>query len=133
MSVTGRTVDSARVYDVLRAIDLLQAFAHGCGERMTVVGVAELGVLGIYAAMMDGRIRCVVVRDLTCSHYDGPIFPNVLRYTDVPLTASYLPPTELVVLGDEPETFGPVRRRFADQDMADRYRVIGSLSELWPK
>lgn len=130
MSILGQTVDSARVYDVTRAIDLLQAVAHGCGERMTVVGTGPLGVLGMYAAMMDGRIRRVILHKPTLTHYDAPVLPNVLRYTDVPLTASYLPPTELVILGDEPSEFGQAKQRFAKLGMPDRYRVIRSLTRI---
>jgi cephalosporin-C deacetylase-like acetyl esterase len=133
MSVLGQTVDSARVYDVARAIDLLQAVSHGCGERMTVIGAGKLGVLGMYAAMMDGRIRRVVVREPTLTHYESPILPNVLRYTDVPLTAAYLPPTELIILGDEPEEFGQAKQRFARLGMPDRYRVVKSLAEVFAK
>jgi len=133
LSVTGRTLDSTRVYDALRAIDLLQAVRHGCGERMTVVGTGKLGVLGLYAAMMDGRIRRVALHAPTLSHYDSPILPNVLRYTDVPMTASYLPPTELVILGDEPPEFAQAKQRFAEHGMPERYHVLSSLSALWSK
>jgi len=133
MSITGRTLDSTRVYDALRAIDLLQAVGHGCGERMTVVGSGKLGVLGMYAAMMDGRIRRVVLHKPTVSHDDAPILPNVLRYTDIPMTATYLPPTELIILGELPGAFEQAKRRFAEQGMADRFRVVASLQEVWAK
>ena len=130
MSFMGQTVESARVYDAIRAIELLQAIRHGCGERVTVVGSGKLGVLGVYAAMMDGRIRRVVVHAPTLTHAVGPILPNVLRYSDVPMTASYLPPAELIVVGDEPAAFALVKARFAEQGLADRYRVIRSLTDL---
>ncbi len=133
MSITGRTVDSTRVYDVVRAIELLQALGHGCGERMTVVGTGEMGVLGLYAAMMDGRIRRVALHEPALTHRQGPIFPHVLRYTDVPMTASYLPPAELILLGETPEAFSPVKQRYAWLGMSSRYRVMSSLAEVWAK
>ncbi|MBN1343444.1 MAG: acetylxylan esterase [Phycisphaerae bacterium] len=132
-SLMGQTVDSGRVYDVSRAIDLLQALAHGCGERMTVIGTGELGVIGMYAAIMDGRIRRVAVHQPTLTHYEGPILPNVLRYTDVPMTASYLPPTELILIGSEPSGLAPARKRFAEMGLADRYRVVSSAAGMWTK
>lgn len=130
MTILGRSLDGARVYDAIRAIDMLQALRHACGERMTVVGTGKWGVLGIYAAMMDGRIRRVVVHEPTLTHTQDPILANVLRYTDVPLTASYLPPTELLVLGAEPSEFSGLRERFGACGMAERYRVIDSLGAL---
>lgn len=133
MSILGQTVDSARVYDSIRAIDLLQAVAHKCGERMTVIGTGQFGVLGMYAGMMDGRIRRVVLHSPTLTHYESPILPNVLRYTDVPLTATYLPPTELIVVGDEPSEFAAAKKRFAELGQGGRYRVIALPSEIWPK
>jgi len=87
----------------------------------------------MYAAMMDGRIRRVVLHKPTVSHDDAPILPNVLRYTDIPMTATYLPPTELIILGELPGAFEQAKRRFAEQGMADRFRVVASLQEVWAK
>ncbi len=80
----GRTVDSMRLWDVLRALDFLDAQAASKPQRLTVLGKGVAGALGLYAALLDRRIDQVMLLDPPASHRQGPVFLNVLRYTDLP-------------------------------------------------
>lgn len=81
-------LDGMRVWDVRRAIQAL-----GQIEMLSSVPVAlkargvTAGIV-LYASLFEPDIASVVLRDLPGSHRDGPIFLNVLRYTDIPHAAA---------------------------------------------
>ncbi|MBI3694516.1 MAG: hypothetical protein HY238_06715, partial [Acidobacteria bacterium] len=95
----GRTVDSMRLWDVLRSVDVLLAQAGAKPERLTVFGKGVSGALGLYAAILDPRIDQVMLLDPPLSHRQGPIFLNVLRYTDLPEAAELIAPRPLIFFG----------------------------------
>ncbi len=101
----GRTVDSMRLWDVLRAAAALREQAGAKPERTTVFGRGVSGALGLYAALLDRSIDQVMLLDPPGSHREGPIFLNVLRHTDLPEAATQLAPRPLVFYGRIPEAF----------------------------
>ncbi len=110
----GRTVDSMRLWDVLRALDVLGAQAgFSKPERITVLGKGVSGTLGLYAAILDRRIDQVMLLDPPVSHTQGPIFLNVLRYTDLPEAASLIAPRPLVFYGRIPREYEHLKPRLA--------------------
>ncbi|MCP5114085.1 MAG: hypothetical protein GY953_24910 [bacterium] len=113
----GRTLDDMRLYDVLCAVDRLANHPSFDGTELTIAGRGEMGILGAYAALLDERITRVVLDKPPLSHQEGPIFLNVLRYTDIPQALAMLAPRELVFLSDEIEHFEYAR---------DIYRLLGA-------
>src|SRR5712692_2971797 len=109
----GRTVDSMRLWDVLRALDFLEAQAGSKPERITVLGKGVSGALGLYAAILDPRIQQVMLLDPPVSHREGPIFLNVLRYTDLPEAAALIAPRPLIFYGHIPREYEPLQPRLA--------------------
>jgi len=105
----GRTVDSMRLWDVLRGFEALLVQAGGKPERVTVFGKGVSGALGLYAAILDPRIDQVMLADPPVSHRQGPIFLNVLRYTDLPEAAALLGSRPLVFYGHAPPEYGKTR------------------------
>ncbi len=101
----GRTVDSMRLWDVLRAAAALREQAGAKPERMTVLGKGVAGALGLYAALLDPAIDQVMLLDPPASHRQGPIFLNVLRYTDLPEVAGIVAPRPLIFYGQIPEAY----------------------------
>ena len=69
----------------------------------------------VYAALLDGKTRRVVLQSPPASHVQGPHYLGVLRYTDIPETADLLA-DRLRVSGEVPE-----RMRLA--------KACGSLQE----
>ena len=102
---TGRTVDSMRLWDVLRGAEVLRGLAAG---KTTVFGRGVSGVLGLYAALLDPKIDQVMLLDPPESHRQGPIFLDVLRYLDLPEAAARLAPRPLIFYGQRPAAYSKV-------------------------
>ncbi|MCD6360853.1 MAG: acetylxylan esterase, partial [Armatimonadetes bacterium] len=92
---TGNTLDSLRVWDVLRAFELLRSQAAVDPARITLAGRGQAGILALYAAILNERVHQVLLIDPPSSHVHGPYFLNVLRYTDIPEAAALLAPRRL--------------------------------------
>jgi len=85
----GTSPDTLRMEEVLRVVRGLQASQVTVAGRGTDAGVA------LYAALLEPRIGGVLMIEPTESHWDGPVFLNVLRYTDLPEAAGLLAPRPL--------------------------------------
>jgi cephalosporin-C deacetylase-like acetyl esterase len=103
-NVVGTTLESMQVYEVVRSLEFLRSLPNVDPARITVVGKGEMGVNGMYAAILDGRVQRVVLQSPTASHREGPHYPGILRYTDVPQTAGLLA-GKLSVFGELPTGF----------------------------
>jgi len=110
---TGRTIDSMRLWDVLRAVDVLRVQKGVDPDRIMVLGKGVSGAVGLYAAILDPRIEQVMLIDAPSSHLQGPIFLNILRYTDLPEAAALLAPRHLTFYGHMPREFDYTRRIYA--------------------
>ena len=125
----GRTVDSMRLWDVLRAAEVLRQQA-GKAERITSLGRGVSGILGLYAALLDPRIDQVMLLDPPASHRQGPIFLNILRYTDLPEAAALLAPRPLVFYGSAPEAFERTRALYKLAGAADQVKVAMGIEPV---
>ncbi len=105
----GRTLDEMRLYDVLYAVNFAASQPYFDGKEITVAGKGAQGVIGAYAALLDPRISRVILHSPPLTHKTGPIFLNILRYTDVPQALGMLAPRELVFLTQDIESFGYTR------------------------
>jgi cephalosporin-C deacetylase-like acetyl esterase len=109
----GQTVDSLRLWDVLRAVEVLRAEEGVDPERIMVAGHGVSGILGLYAAILDPRIQQVMLMDPPSSHVEGPLFLGVLRHLDLPEAAALLAPRRLNFYSHMPQAYEPVRRIYA--------------------
>ena len=82
--VAGTTLDAMAVYEVLRCIEFLRSRPEVDPERITILGKGAVGINGLYAALLDGKVERVVLESPPAGHRDAPIYLNVLRYTDIP-------------------------------------------------
>jgi len=105
----GHTVDSLRLWDVLRAAELLRGEEGVDGRRIMVLGQGISGILGLYAALLDERIHQVMLMRPPSTHLEGPIFLNILRCTDLPEAAGLLAPRRLNFYGRIPPGYEAVR------------------------
>ena len=113
--VAGTTLESMQLYEILRSLDLLRSLPSVDPARITIVGKGEDGVNGLYAALLDGKTRRVILQSPPASHVQGPHYLGVLRYTDIPETAD--------LLADKVRISGEVPDRMRSA------RVCGSLPE----
>jgi cephalosporin-C deacetylase-like acetyl esterase len=114
----GRTVDSMRLWDVLRAVEVLRAEPGVDPERIMVSGKGVAAGLALYAALLDPRIQQALLLDPPSSHTEGPIFLNVLRYTDLPDVAARLAPRRVNFYGRIPAAYGSRPHYFLTMQVA---------------
>ena len=84
-ALLGQTDDSARVWDVMRAIGAKQSL-HGFRDKpFTIEGSRQAAGWALYASLFGGGTNArLELTDLPATHRDGPIFLNVSRVMEVP-------------------------------------------------
>ena len=124
---SGRTVASMQTWDILRALEWIRTEEKLKPSSITVYGKGEMGIVALYAAILDGGVDRLILRDPPASHRTGPAILNVLRVTDIPEVAGAFAPRDLVFLRDRPFEYS--RRIYALQGCAGAIRTSGSLPE----
>jgi cephalosporin-C deacetylase-like acetyl esterase len=107
--VMGRPVIGQRVWDALRAVDYLVSRPDVDSSQIRVVGVGSSGLTAMMAALLDDRIRSVLV-DRTLASYASILesesyslklewfVPGILRKFDLPQIAAALSPRPCWIL-----------------------------------
>jgi cephalosporin-C deacetylase-like acetyl esterase len=126
----GRTLDSMRLWDVLKSVGALKQQLDADPQRITLVGRGVSGVLGLYAAIFEESIAQVVLLEPPTSHRQGPIFLNILRYTDLPEAAGLLAPRRLIFFGRIPEAFLPTKTIYRLLDKPENISLTMSLKAV---
>jgi hypothetical protein len=93
----GRTVDTGRVWDVIAAARYLRAQFPKL--EVHVMGQGPAALLAAYAALWEGDVAGVNLRDPPPTHMDAaaPQLLNVLRVCDVPHAMGMLSPRPLTL------------------------------------
>lgn len=125
----GRTVAGMQLWDILRAVEWVHAEEKLTPKSISLYGKGEMGILTLYAGVLDQRIDRVVMNDPPATHWRGPALLNVLRVTDIPEVAGALAPRELVVVREVPDEFARAREIYALHGAADRFTSAPSLPE----
>ena len=112
--LVGKTMVGMRALDITRGVDLLSALQGIDRDKIYVYGKKGGSVPALYAAVLDRRIRKVVLEDMLSS-YDSVvenkihrrIFENVvfgaLKFYDLPDLVAALAPREVsIVSGADP-------------------------------
>jgi dienelactone hydrolase len=80
----GETLDSARVWDIRRAVQAVRSFRSFRGAPLSVEAHHDLAVDALYASLFEKGISSLDLRRLPSSHRDGPDYLNILRVLDIP-------------------------------------------------
>lgn len=123
----GHTVDSMRLYDVLRAFEVLSAEPGIDAARIMTMGRDAAAGLALYAAVLEPRVHQVMLVDPPESHAAGPTFLNVLRYTDLPEAAALVAPRRVNFFGHIPPAYEAARKVFALHGKPDHLFVTLSI------
>lgn len=107
--IVGTTLESMQVYELLRSLDLLRSLPEVDPARIVILGKGEMGVNGLYAALLDGNVQRVVMSSPPGSHRQGPHYLGILRYTDIHSVAALLT-DQLRIQGEAPPTLGTLTR-----------------------
>lgn len=103
----GRTLIGERVWDISRAIDMLEHFPEIDMERVAVMGNSGGGTATYYAACMDERIKiampscsvCTYKRSITAKrHCPCNYIPGIAKYLDMGELACLIAPRKLVMV-----------------------------------
>ncbi len=133
----GRTIASIRVYDLLRALKVLENFDWIDRNKIALMGCDEMAVIAIYTALLRGNIATVILHNPPPSHNilsdpEGKTLViellNVLRYTDLPYVTGLLWPTEIVFIDQMPESYKWVVELYCKLNTSDKIKVLESLS-----
>jgi len=137
--LTGRTIASMRVYDLLRALEALESFDWFDKKGMALMGSGEMAAVVLYAALLDGNVRTLVLHEPPAtqnvrSNPDGTgsalEMLNCLRYTDLPYVAGLLWPAELVFLGPRPDAYSWAKELYIRLGSPGLVRHIKNIGEL---
>jgi dienelactone hydrolase len=111
-ALTGRTIASLRVLDLLQGIKAFRQFSEVDQECIYLAASGEMTVPTIYAALLDGNIKGVILQNAITTHNQptpnqGPCLEilNVLRIVDLPIAAGLLWPTHLIFLAGMPNEY----------------------------
>ncbi|MCW5982110.1 MAG: acetylxylan esterase [Bryobacteraceae bacterium] len=126
----GQTVDSLRLWDVLRAAAAMRGRKEVDPARITVAGDGVAGILGLYAAILDPGIAQALLLNPPSSHVEGPIFLNILRHLDLPEAAALLAPRRLNFYSRAPAAFEPVRRVYSLYGKPDHVHVTMDIEAV---
>lgn len=154
----GRSMAGERVWDVSRAIDVLDRFPGVDLSRIGIMGNSGGGTITWYASCLEPRITAAMPSCAVCTYGDsiGRIhhcsdnyIPGALRYFDMSDLAALIAPRPLVVVAGKEDTIFPmagvekamdnIRGIYAAAGAPDRCRlVVGSEGhrfypdEAWP-
>ena len=98
----GRTIAAMQLWDMLRAVEWAAKEGNLPVSSVSVYGKGEMGIIAMYAALLDKRIQQVILNDPPESHWQRPALLNVLRITDIPEVARVLGRKRLVSVTKPP-------------------------------
>src|SRR5207247_9908329 len=108
----GKPLLGGQIYDTLRALDYLRS-RPGAGGPVSLVGDGAHGVIALYAAALDARVRGVALRQTVTDYrslavadrYTQPfgIYAyGILREFDLPDVAGAVGPRPVLLLDPSP-------------------------------
>jgi len=82
--IAGQSFDGIRVYEIIHSLEFLRSLPEVDPENITIAANGAFGINGLYAAMLDGKVRRLALESPTASHLAGPHYLGVLLHTDIP-------------------------------------------------
>jgi hypothetical protein len=126
---SGRTIAAMQVWDIRRAVEWAVNEEGIPASSIAIYGKGEMGILALYAALYDQRVRQVILNDPPGSHWQSPALLNILRVTDIAEVAGAFAPRRLVSLTKLPDSFGHTRAIYRLQHASSQFVRLPSLPE----
>jgi cephalosporin-C deacetylase-like acetyl esterase len=130
----GRTIAALQVWDIRRTVDWVLEDQRLRPDSISIYGKGDMGILSLYAALMDERVGTVVLNDPPASHWQRPALLNVLRVTDLAEVAGALAPRRLVAVTKLPMEYDHTKAIYKLQGAADQFVTSVSVPdalEVW--
>ncbi len=121
----GTTIERDDLQNIVAIVSGLKRghdLVHGSPVRLA--GQGRMGVMAVYAALLNPGIDEVLIVDPPTSHMDGPHFPGILRVIDIPEALGLLAPRPLTIIGGKDKAFDRT---------AEIYRLAGAAEKLTRK
>lgn len=106
----GRTLIGERVWDISRAIDMLETMPEIDSDKIALMGNSGGGTATYYAACMEERIKIAMPSCSVCTFMDSIVskrhcmcnyIPNIAKYFDMGDLACLIAPRKLVMVSGE--------------------------------
>ena len=113
----GRTLIAERIWDVMRAIDMLSNFPQCDVNKILITGNSGGGTLSFYAACLDERIKLSVpscafspykTSILDILHCNCNFIPSAYRYFEMQDLAALIAPRRLITVNGELDDIFPL-------------------------
>lgn len=146
----GRTILGERIWDVMRAIDLLGNFEQLDTDKIVITGNSGGGTMSFYAACMDERIKISAPSCAFCSYMESLIYkfhcpcnfiPNAYKWFEMQDLACLIAPRNLVVIAGELDTIfkidgvydgmKTVEKVFAKEGVPDNCKLVVTPKAHW--
>jgi len=136
---TGRTVASMRVYDLLRFLEFSRTLPGVDPDQVGIAASGEMTVVALYAALLDGKCKTVIVEDAPATQNEGSSkdgrgaaieMLNCLQITDVNQMPALIYPTSTIFVGDIPESYNWSTNSLKKLGQSDLMRSIESLDQF---
>ena len=128
----GRTLIAERVWDVMRAIDMLSNFPQCDLDKILITGNSGGGTLSYYAACLDERIKLSVpscafspykTSILDIIHCNCNYIPSAYRYFEMQDLAALIAPRRLILVNGEKDDIFPV------EGVKEGFKTVKSIYE----
>ncbi len=109
----GRTILGERIWDIMKAIDLLPNFEQVDVDKIVITGNSGGGTTSYYAACIDERIKISAPSCAFCSyehslfykfHCDCNFIPSAYKWFEMQDLACLIAPRNLIVIAGEYDT-----------------------------
>lgn len=129
----GRTLIAERVWDVMRAIDMLSNFPQCDLDKILITGNSGGGTLSYYAACLDERIKLSVpscafspykTSILDIIHCNCNYIPSAYRYFEMQDLAALIAPRRLILVNGEKDDIFPIA------GVKDGFEKVKSIYEV---
>ena len=136
----GLTTASLRVYQAIKCVDVLMNMANVDKNRVGCMGISGGGLTALYAAVLDERIRKIVIsgyvntfRDSILSMWHCPdnYIPDILSVGEIYDFASSLAPRELLIESGRKDKLFPISASLeAHEKIKKVYALAGAEDKL---
>ena len=113
----GRTTIGERIWDISRAIDLLESFSQCDTDKICITGNSGGGTASYYAACLDERIKVSIPSCAFCTYDDSIMamihcgcnyIPSARRYFEMEDLACMIAPRKLAIVAGNLDPIFPI-------------------------
>ncbi len=95
--LVGQTLEGMQVWDVRRALMIIEKLPKNPGTKIKIETHGDLGMLAVYAALFEPAVSELMLINPPTTHASGPAFLNVLKYLDFQQAVALLAPRRVSI------------------------------------